>query len=562
MSSSCHPKASPLALLLLRTVISSVALTLMVGWTVVGTDSQADNTVIAYVSTSTDNQEIRLINPDGTQDRSLWRIPSISHPSNGIGTLSWHPDGTELLFDSGYNSQRSLAIRDLYAIWADGSVLRRITSPPGPEGYDRYPTGTVTFLLDASESGDVQLYITGASEPIDYFARRYRDYQITQTIADLGEGVRQQIRLWDPETYSYSCSFSEEGWVDVVPGEVTDFGIIHFSFNDDMACPRYFSPTCSHNGSHILYLSREPTTSMFPVNNLWQISANATINTLGTRLLNMNNYSLGTGKLYRAVIAPTAAQAPDEILFLQQEPSSDNILYATTANAASYTSIDLDCQFCDTLDIAWLPDGSGFIVAQKEWTVKGGTVKGGTVKGGTVGVLYRHTFADEKLIEIIRLPNEVIGKLAIAPDNSSIVFERGPALKDTVDKASWGPQVQCPCELWLVNSDGSNLRQLANDGRAPAWSLGALTNEAPEPITDNPPPETETPESVTNNPLPETEAPEPVTNNPPETVEPAPQVPPDEGGGGGAITLLDGALLFFLYWFSVGWSALLVKLGK
>lgn len=43
---------------------------------------------IAYVSSSIDNQKIRLITPDGASDKLLWKIPTQSHPLDGIGTLS------------------------------------------------------------------------------------------------------------------------------------------------------------------------------------------------------------------------------------------------------------------------------------------------------------------------------------------------------------------------------------------------------------------------------------------------------------------------------------------
>lgn len=435
-----------------------------------------DGTVIAYVSSSTDNQAIRLVNPDGTGDRALWRIPAASQPVDGIGTLSWHPDGTELLFDSGHDWQRSMAIRDLYAVAPDGSQFRRVSSPPGPEGYGAYPTGTVTFVVDAIEQGDVQIYIDGAAEPVRYSAGLYDVYRITQTVADLGEGVRQYIRLWDPDTYDYPCHFSEEGWVDVMPGQVTDLGSVYFgAVSSDYACPRMFSATWSHDGSRILYLFREATTSISPENNIWQTSAQAPVNTVGSRVLDMNVYT-NPGKLYRTVFAPTAARA-DDMLFLQNEALSDRVYYGTTANAASSRAVDLGrCPqiTCDLLDIAWLPDGSGFIVARYEHEAL----------STPSGALYRYSFAEHRLTEIVRLPGEAIGKLAVAPDGSAIVFERGPSLTNRTDEVFWGPAVQCPCALWRVNSDGSGLRQLVADGRAPAWSATEPTvrpNPGPTP---------------------------------------------------------------------------------
>lgn len=161
----------------------------------------------------------RRFNPDGSGDHLLWRLPKASHPADGLGTLHWRPDGAKLLVDSGHDWQRSMGIRDLYAIAPDGSRFRRVSSPSGPEAYRNYPTGTVTFVVDALEVGDVQIYIEGALEPFKYVARRFESYRITQTVADLGDGVRQYIRLWDLEAYKNPCNYAEDAWVDVVPGQ-------------------------------------------------------------------------------------------------------------------------------------------------------------------------------------------------------------------------------------------------------------------------------------------------------------------------------------------------------
>ncbi|MEM8534262.1 MAG: hypothetical protein AAGF95_25675 [Chloroflexota bacterium] len=454
-----------LRLTILCIVTMALSLILAQGGSMVIADDGMENTAIAYVSSSTDNQSIRLINPDGTNDREIWRVPEERAPGDGIGTLSWHPNNNEILFDSGHDWQRSMAVRDLYTIAPNGSALRRVSSPPGPLGFDDYPTGTVTFVLDAVEQGDVQVYTEGAAAPISYFARIGETYQITQTVADYGEGIRQNIRLWDPDTFDYACNFSEEGWVDVIPGQIRDVGTIFFSVTSDAACPRMFSSTWSQDGSRIVYLFREATTSIDPENNIWQIDAQPPINTVGSRVLDMNDY-VSEGRLYRAVFAPTAAEE-DSILFLQNEAIYDQIYYATTANAPNRQFIDTgSCPLvtCDILDIAWLPDASGFMIAQYESDLTSGN-----------GIIYRYTFADDEWTEILRLPGEAIGKLAVSPDGNSIVFERGPRLKDVVDEVFFGPEVLCPCELWRVDSGGDGLERLVADGRAPAWSTDAPT---------------------------------------------------------------------------------------
>lgn len=471
-------RRTPLAFRLVLAMILLLGALNALPTTAVADPQQTSGTVIAYVSSSTNSQAIRLVNPDGTGDRPLWRLPVTTSPQDAIGTLAWRPDGGEILFDSGHDWERSMAIRDLYAIGASGSPLRRISSPPGPAGYGNYPTGTVTFEVDALESGDAQVYIQGALEPVKYVAKTAYSYRITQTVADLGDGARQYIRLWDPDALDYPCMYSEEAWVDVVAGQTTDLGTIYFSSaTSDQACWRMFSPSWSHDGSRILYLFREPTPFAYPVNTIWQTTPRAGVNLLGEQLLDVNEFST-PGRFYRVAFGPTAARSND-VIILQNEALYDLLYYATTTDLANRRQLDIGgCPRleCDLLDVVWLPDGSGLLIARYERGYSG------TPAPAEGGALYYYDFADGSLREILRLHDELIGKLTIAPDGSAIVFERGQALVERVERNLWGPSLQCPCSLWRVNSDGSELRQLVADGRAPAWSTRAPSVEpAPNP---------------------------------------------------------------------------------
>src|SRR5688572_1889561 len=80
---------------------------------------------IAYVR----GGEIRLINPDGTGDRLLWRTP---RPELGftVTGMAWRPDGAELAFASNHEMATSWFERDIYGIGADGTGLRRLTNAP------------------------------------------------------------------------------------------------------------------------------------------------------------------------------------------------------------------------------------------------------------------------------------------------------------------------------------------------------------------------------------------------------------------------------------------------
>jgi Tol biopolymer transport system component len=95
------------------------------------------------------------------------------------------------------------------------------------------------------------------------------------------------------------------------------------------------------------------------------------------------------------------------------------------------------------------------------------------------GAIYRYDFASSRFNEILRVPGEAIGRLAIAPDGQTIVFERAAGLDSASDRVVFGPRLLCPCSLWTVATSGGTARQLVADGRAPAWSPAA-PSAAPE----------------------------------------------------------------------------------
>jgi Tol biopolymer transport system component len=147
-------------------------------------------------------------------------------------------------------------------------------------------------------------------------------------------------------------------------------------------------------------------------------------------------------------------------IFLAQADDAENNVGINLGNCPRTT--------CSLLGVAWLPDGSGFVFARAE-----------TSFDAKEGVLYRYDFASEEASEILRLPSEFIGRVALSPDGNTIIFERDDQLTEAVDEIYFGPRLICPCELWLVGIDGSNPRLLVEDGRAPAWSPVAPTVEPP-----------------------------------------------------------------------------------
>jgi len=61
---------------------------------------------IAYIR---NGAEIRLIEPDGANDRRLWTHPA----ATGINGLAWRPDHKELEFSSGHAAVTSLYQADI-----------------------------------------------------------------------------------------------------------------------------------------------------------------------------------------------------------------------------------------------------------------------------------------------------------------------------------------------------------------------------------------------------------------------------------------------------------------
>lgn len=429
-----------------------------------------DGYAIAYVSPSRDNQQIHLISPDGSQDRLLWQVPTGTPRQSGIGELGWRGDAGELAFDSGHDWQRSLYVRDLYAVSADSTALRRLTRPPAASGGGAYPTGTVTFWLTSYASGDVQLYIEGANESLSFPAKLGYTYQITQTVADLGENVRQFVRLYDPNDLTPNwCNYNEEAWVDVVAGQVTSAGTIRFGVADDHTCPQVIRPVWLQNGNELLYLAAEATQVSFQEeNNIWRIAANAPPTSPGTRVLNYAQYLL-EGRVFLVKPGPTAETANQLLAAVQEGLGHSSVFRASIDDGGQREFFDLGaCSLaCTVTGLAWLPDGTGFVFARyEEWIGESGIEKG--------SALYRYTFADQQVTPIYQVASQTIGRLDLSPDGSQIVYEQNKQLDQTTQNFWLQPLLLCPCQIWLVNSDGTGAHLLVNDGRAPAWSPAPL----------------------------------------------------------------------------------------
>jgi hypothetical protein len=155
----------------------------------------AQKGTIAYVH---DGTEIRLIDPDGANDRKLWTHPDLKK-ALGIDSLAWRPDGKELAFSSRHAAAASLYDADLYAIRPDGSGLRKLTNAPQMSEFARFPNGNVSVTFrNASET--LLAWSTGwYPHPVRILAARPRNRSSSSTTRIVA-GIGHSFTIERPRT--------------------------------------------------------------------------------------------------------------------------------------------------------------------------------------------------------------------------------------------------------------------------------------------------------------------------------------------------------------------------
>src|SRR6187200_2798188 len=157
---------------------------------------------IAYIRGGT---EIRLIEPNGNNDRRLWTHADAKE-ALGINDLAWRPDGKELAFSSSHAAVTSLFDADLYAIKPDGSALRKLTNPPDYNEFKQYPKGTVSitvrntqfaFQQSQASSGIFIIYVAGAAEPQQITLPPGSSKTLVfKSVADFGKKAQAVVAMW------------------------------------------------------------------------------------------------------------------------------------------------------------------------------------------------------------------------------------------------------------------------------------------------------------------------------------------------------------------------------
>src|SRR5687768_13554099 len=157
---------------------------------------------IAYVRGS---KEIRLISPDGTNDRRIVEFAEASE-TNGINELAWRPDGKELAFSSGHNKLYSIFDADIYAVKPDGTGLRKLTNAPDRSELGPYPKGSVSVTIrntqpfyqqSQANTGVFIIYLTGADKPQQVLVLPGTSKTVVFTsVADFGKQLQPIVAIY------------------------------------------------------------------------------------------------------------------------------------------------------------------------------------------------------------------------------------------------------------------------------------------------------------------------------------------------------------------------------
>ncbi|HEX6732156.1 MAG TPA: hypothetical protein VF074_19210 [Pyrinomonadaceae bacterium] len=388
---------------------------------------------IAYVRNGT---EIRLIEPDGSNDRRLWTHADATKDL-GIDSLAWRPDSQELGFSSSHAAVASLYHADLYAIRRDGTGYRKLTNTPDRGEYARYPKGTVSVTVrndqpfykqSQASSGVFTVYVAGADLPQQITLPPGSSKTLLfNDVADFGNHAQAIVAMWG------RFRWFTPG-VDVRAGTTIKAPVFGIS-GDGIELLGAFRPVWRADGSQVSYRSGFCVLSKVPVNPTpGEHSYNpmfAGKNPLGTCVWDWG---------------PTPSTS-NQILYTENASGGSSVFRITEGGThrgeklTTYSNVDYQLLF----DLRWLPDGSGFLFSNQ------------TLMRDSANI-FRYDFKSRKVTQITRLENEFTGSFSISPDGRAIVFERSKSLDDNRD-----------IDLWFVNIDGSNARLLVRNGFAPSW---------------------------------------------------------------------------------------------
>ncbi|MEZ4662707.1 MAG: hypothetical protein R2911_34600 [Caldilineaceae bacterium] len=445
-----------------------------------------DGTTIVYITEGA--RALRLIQPDGSDDRLLWAIPE---GVNGeIESVAWRPDAQQIAFVSSHESLCSEWLSDIFLINPDGSDLRRLTNGPACDELAGYAQGSVTVQIEnrLNNLNQVLVYVEGApTAKVVTVAPGATVLVAFPQVADLGDGLPQSVVAID----GYRRWFDAAVQADVAAQSNVHAGTLVLA---DAGFDAYGASNLSWNpgGTKLAF--------QFGTGRLWQVATDVPLLQEGGPLLApaINNQVLG-GR-------PVWSPVDNQVLYQRFGVSPQTITLAEVdGDSAGQALLDVK----DTQGLDWLKDGSGLGVAAVDALLSHHD-------------LYLYRFADNSIIQLTQTePGQSALYPNFAPDNSRLVYIYVP---DTQ------AQPLAPM-LRIMNSDGSDDHLLIEGAIRADWSRVQPQNPPPTPEPTAQPTTQPTAQPTTQPTAQPTM--QPTASSTPEvtpTAQPTPGATPDPGG--------------------------------
>ena len=376
--------------------------------------------------------EIRLAEPDGSGERSIWTAPAgLGFTVSGI---AWKPNGGSLAFSSDHEMATSFYERDIYTVLPDGARLRKLTNGPAHDELAGLPKGAVqvTVQNNTGDGGPYFIYAVGGPEPQSMLIAPGGSTTLTlPNVADLGSFVQPVVAINGGFRWIGAAA-------DVKAGSTKDAGLLIITPSGGLEHFGAAGPAWRSDGTNVGFIAGAATCT------LEKISATPAAGTLGDPLLAPDR----SGAFCAFDRSPLPSQA-NQVLAAETDFSvgQGHIYGMTEGSGDRGAPLVTYPDYVQILDLRWLPDGSGFLFAAARYD---------DVIDESSN-LYEYSFATSSVHKITQLANEYVRGFSISPDGQRVVFER------TTDLGGQS-------SLWIVQRDGSGLRLLVDNANSPAWN--------------------------------------------------------------------------------------------
>ena len=414
-----------------------------------GAPTTADDTTIVYVK---DRTELHLIQPDGSNDRLIWRLPDGA--TGEIESVAWRPDAQQIAFVSSHEATCSEFNSDIYLINPDGSNLQRLTNAPACGELATYAQGSVSVQIanGTAAFSEFLVYVEGAPTAKVITITPGNATLVTfPQVADLGAGIMQGVIVINGNTRWFDAALL----VDVTAGQNRHAGSFTVSGSGFKAL----------GATHISWNPQgDKLAYQLGQGRLWQVGTDVPLLGEGGPLLDpqINNSVLGTHPVW----SPVA----NEILYQRYDTTPFTVSQVTPGSNSPGTAL---AKLTLTSGITWLADGSGFVAADDDSLLSHTD-------------LYLMRFADESIVQLTQTTaHQAALYPKVAPDNSQILYTYVP---DT-QAQPLAPQVR------IMKNDGSGDHLLVEKGYQADWSRVAPQNPpaTPQPTPTATPPGQPTP---------------------------------------------------------------------